>query len=99
MIDEGHDDVLFFFSSRRRHTRWNCDWSSTCALPICGVLLEHGRNQDSLRFLRRFALSVPSRTVLTAAEIFHGFGLAPLTQTHPKVVFQKTGSRPALRQQ
>src|SRR5438309_10105760 len=19
---------LFFFSSRRRHTRWNCDWSS-----------------------------------------------------------------------
>src|SRR5438309_11985076 len=20
--------MLFFFSSRRRHTRWNCDWSS-----------------------------------------------------------------------
>src|SRR5712692_12091002 len=20
--------VFFFFSSRRRHTRWNCDWSS-----------------------------------------------------------------------
>src|SRR5689334_24471712 len=20
--------ILFFFSSRRRHTRWNCDWSS-----------------------------------------------------------------------
>src|SRR6266568_1594932 len=20
--------LLFFFSSRRRHTRWNCDWSS-----------------------------------------------------------------------
>src|SRR5689334_24416137 len=20
--------ALFFFSSRRRHTRWNCDWSS-----------------------------------------------------------------------
>src|SRR5689334_25349506 len=29
--------TVFFFSSRRRHTRWNCDWSSTCALPICGV--------------------------------------------------------------
>src|SRR5689334_24613360 len=25
---------VFFFSSRRRHTRWNCDWSSDCALPI-----------------------------------------------------------------
>src|SRR5882762_439218 len=24
----------FFFSSRRRHTRFKCDWSSTCALPI-----------------------------------------------------------------
>src|SRR6266481_6689084 len=21
-------NVYFFFSSRRRHTRWNCDWSS-----------------------------------------------------------------------
>src|SRR5438309_3421240 len=21
-------DFSFFFSSRRRHTRWNCDWSS-----------------------------------------------------------------------
>src|SRR5689334_24201878 len=20
--------MIFFFSSRRRHTRWNCDWSS-----------------------------------------------------------------------
>src|SRR2546430_8996200 len=25
---------LFFFSSRRRHTRFDCDWSSDCALPI-----------------------------------------------------------------
>src|SRR5438034_6009933 len=25
---------IFFFSSRRRHTRSLCDWSSTCALPI-----------------------------------------------------------------
>src|SRR6516165_7595645 len=26
--------AVFFFSSRRRHTRFDCDWSSTCALPI-----------------------------------------------------------------
>src|SRR6516225_11590518 len=25
---------LFFFSSRRRHTMWNCDWSSDVSLPI-----------------------------------------------------------------
>src|SRR3989475_1454528 len=29
----------FFFSSRRRHTRFDCDWSSTCALPICFPLV------------------------------------------------------------
>src|SRR5580693_4189714 len=22
------EELFFFFSSRRRHTRWNCDWSS-----------------------------------------------------------------------
>src|SRR5262245_64778334 len=26
---------LFFFSSRRRHTRCLSDWVQTCALPIC----------------------------------------------------------------
>src|SRR5688572_32417016 len=26
--DEDHFGVLFFFSSRRRHTRFDCDWSS-----------------------------------------------------------------------
>src|SRR5438067_3566338 len=31
---------LFFFSSRRRHTRSKRDWSQTCALPICGGLEE-----------------------------------------------------------
>src|SRR5438309_3219164 len=30
-------DVLFFFSSRRRHTRWNCDWSSdVCSSDLRG---------------------------------------------------------------
>src|SRR6266481_7022439 len=28
--------ILFFFSSRRRHTRWNCDWSS----DVCSSDLE-----------------------------------------------------------
>src|SRR5438876_9547198 len=31
--EDGGEDI-FFFSSRRRHTRWTGDWSSTCALPI-----------------------------------------------------------------
>src|SRR5689334_23920782 len=28
---------LFFFSSRRRHTRWNCDWSSDVCSSDLGV--------------------------------------------------------------
>src|SRR6266481_1087343 len=28
---------VFFFSSRRRHTRWNCDWSS----DVCSSDLGH----------------------------------------------------------
>src|SRR6266568_5904745 len=28
--------LLFFFSSRRRHTRWNCDWSA----DVCSSDLE-----------------------------------------------------------
>src|SRR5207249_7894386 len=30
---------IFFFSSRRRHTRSKRDWSSACALPIYRELL------------------------------------------------------------
>src|SRR5689334_6778956 len=36
------DDLIefFFFSSRRRHTRWNCDWSSdVCSSDL--DMLEH----------------------------------------------------------
>src|SRR5438309_6204272 len=30
--------VIFFFSSRRRHTRWNCDWSSDVCSSDLGAL-------------------------------------------------------------
>src|SRR5580658_8328016 len=30
----GGNTFIFFFSSRRRHTRLQGDWSSACALPI-----------------------------------------------------------------
>src|SRR5688572_33429773 len=48
----------FFFSSRRRHTRFDCDWSQTCALPISlwpwGIRLLLGRGW--FRFGLRLAL-------------------------------------------
>src|SRR5699024_12049416 len=47
----GHSDpgagwggILFFFSSRRRHTRSKRDWSSdVCSSDLCGVLLVWAR--------------------------------------------------------
>src|SRR6267143_2264453 len=31
--------IFFFFSSRRRHTRWNCDWSSdVCSSDLLPVV-------------------------------------------------------------
>src|SRR5712692_6936771 len=35
--------VFFFFSSRRRHTRWNCDWSS----DVCSSDLGWGRRSPN----------------------------------------------------
>src|SRR5438309_11069066 len=29
--------LSFFFSSRRRHTRWNCDWSSDVCSSDLGI--------------------------------------------------------------
>src|SRR5690606_40278830 len=33
--------TFFFFSSRRRHTRFSRDWSQTCALPISRLCQEN----------------------------------------------------------
>src|SRR3989338_172187 len=39
--------LVFFFSSRRRHTRWNCDWSSdVCSSDLVLFLGIHGFNLE-----------------------------------------------------
>src|SRR2546427_11049163 len=53
--------MFFFFSSRRRHTRFDCDWSQTCALPIVPVTVKHriGIDKDeSYEFVRDFVGTV-----------------------------------------
>src|SRR5438309_11429858 len=37
--------VLFFFSSIRRHTRWNCDWSSV----VCSSDLASDQSADQAK--------------------------------------------------
>src|SRR6266481_7588935 len=39
--------VFFFFSSRRRHTIWNCDWSSDVCSSDLVCLTEGGPDVDA----------------------------------------------------
>src|SRR5438309_5143346 len=46
---------VFFFSSRRRHTRWNCDWSS----DVCSSDLDGGGEVSGFnKILRRLLVGV-----------------------------------------
>src|SRR5689334_24174729 len=45
---------IFFFSSRRRHTRWNCDWSSdVCSSDLLALLIARSprRHRDFMVLL------------------------------------------------
>src|SRR5207253_10105440 len=52
--------LFFFFSGRRRHTRWPRDWSSdVCSSDLLEVISKPGPAQDELhRFGRRVAEAV-----------------------------------------
>src|SRR6266481_8023292 len=51
--------IFFFFSSRRRHTRWNCDWSSdVCSSDLfwTGDAATSNLVETNLRAITRFAV-------------------------------------------
>src|SRR2546427_5665265 len=54
----------FFFSSRRRHTRFDCDWIQTCALPIFDGHMsgphQIARPRDDVRVTARDLLATPA---------------------------------------
>src|SRR2546430_11355929 len=55
---------VFFFSSRRRHTRFDCDWSS----DVCSSDLVVDRDAESLAVARRACADYPEiRLVLADA--------------------------------
>src|SRR5690606_40752099 len=49
-----HGKILFFFSSRRRHTRFSRDWSS----DVCSSDLTKGNVQDRVMELKESILDV-----------------------------------------
>src|SRR6267143_3828777 len=79
---------LFFFSSRRRHTRWNCDWSSDVCSSDLGLLtvLENllvaapdNRGESLLGALlgKRYWMPDETRLVVQARSLLKRFGLLP----------------------
>src|SRR5690348_1164037 len=66
-----HPSVRFFFSSRRRHTRWTGDWSS----DVCSSDLSEIESRIATRIGRRQALTKHNPAKLVAL-----IGQAALTQ-------------------
>src|SRR5689334_23946258 len=56
--------IGFFFSSRRRHTRWNCDWSS----DVCSSDLVHHRADLGLALRQEVAVHVEAKVVVTTGD-------------------------------
>src|SRR5882762_9105641 len=47
------DCFCFFFSSRRRHTRFKCDWSSdVCSSDLAVIVIEFGHRAGTVRLER-----------------------------------------------
>src|SRR5689334_24459520 len=54
--------LSFFFSSRRRHTRWNCDWSSdVCSSDLPESRAFHPEQRLGLAPALRAHLEEPNR--------------------------------------
>src|SRR5205085_7303754 len=63
---------------RRRHTRFDCDWSSACALPIWPDFYYHAPGNANLRAFRRdlggrWAVSVNGELTRSLGRRDHGF--------------------------
>src|SRR6267143_3426551 len=71
---------IFFFSSRRRHTRWNCDWSSdVCSSDLANVE-RLGPGADGLRWAKGYTLETVSPRTLEAVRQY----LRTQPERHPE---------------
>src|SRR6476661_10237484 len=64
--------IFFFFSSRRRHTRFKCDWSSdVCSsdLPRCDSVLAGCRCRQKITACRHYSLQKSDFSDRTASAL------------------------------
>src|SRR5260370_4849858 len=91
--------IMFFFSSRRRHTRFKCDWSSdVCSSDLCRcqpgkeisiVVTDQGKGFDFEKIVGKDITSDP------AAE--HGRGIQLMKAYMDDVNFERRGSEVHMR--
>src|SRR6266481_5154662 len=65
---------FFFFSSRRRHTRWNCDWSSdVCSSDLAGEPPEAALFDVPLAAYAGYQVRDRTTEIGLVADDHHGF--------------------------
>src|SRR5256886_11190295 len=59
---------VFFFSSRRRHTRFDCDWSSDVCSSDLSTVLAYGFKRDLNAYLADFGpgIAADGKTVISS---------------------------------
>src|SRR5205085_8508796 len=87
-------EILFFFSSRRRHTRFDCDWSS----DVCSSDLGHAAIYATPGYekLRRLIVWAVRRKVLVACIVLGTFLVSVAGMGLVKKQFFPQSDRPEL---
>src|SRR2546430_6399978 len=79
---------MFFFSSRRRHTRFDCDWSS----DVCSSDLRHLRHRGDDLAQTGLVEVVPSMSVMTASLASGQHGPGHLDAAGLRALGRETGA-------
>src|SRR5437660_12305818 len=83
-----HDSIIFFFSSRRRHTRWPRDWSSdVCSSDLCGPCRAIAPLVDQIAVEHKGRLKVGKLDVDTHQNVPQKYGVMSI----PTLLLFKNG--------
>src|SRR5688572_32552872 len=82
--------ILFFFSSRRRHTRFDCDWSSDVSLPISAA---YGAVNQIMGYAQFTAISISISVSILGAQAIGAGQAGRLDRSEERRVGKECRSR------
>src|SRR5256886_9528539 len=74
--------IIFFFSSRRRHTRFDCDWSS----DVCSSDLEATQNINPTKTLEYMAAGKPVISTAVPDVVRNFVPIVEIAHSHDEFV-------------